>query len=162
MEEAVDKKPVRPDLEAPTGGQSRAPYKLLIFTCYGGCATGVAASRACIRVWEEHPDDVKIGCLPAVVVPWKLQEITRNSERRLLIDACGIRCGATLMEREGLTVHRYIELTALMHIRKQKQLPSRDLEDEVYRIISREVSLLLDEVGAERPASTAHQATEGN
>ncbi|MFO7891033.1 MAG: hypothetical protein R6V04_11905 [bacterium] len=46
-------------------------YRLLIFTCCGGCATGVAASKACIRIWEEHPDEVKIGCLPAVIVPWK-------------------------------------------------------------------------------------------
>jgi hypothetical protein len=36
-------------------------YKLLIFTCYGGYSPGVAASKACIRIWEENPDDVKIG-----------------------------------------------------------------------------------------------------
>jgi len=73
-------------------------YKLLIFNCYGGCATGVAASRACIRIWEENPDDVKIGCLPAVIVPWKLSEIMKKSEKRILIDACGVQCGAKLVE----------------------------------------------------------------
>ena len=41
------------------GGET-VSYKLLIFTCYGGCATGVAASKACIRIWEENPNDVKI------------------------------------------------------------------------------------------------------
>ncbi|MBN1151801.1 MAG: hypothetical protein JXA58_01200, partial [Dehalococcoidia bacterium] len=79
------------------------------------------------------------------VVPWKRKEIVENSQRRLLVDACGVRCGAALIEKEGLTVHRYLELTSLMHIRKQKELPTQALEEEVYRIISREASLLLQE-----------------
>lgn len=66
-------------------------YKLLIFTCYGGCATGVAASKSCIRIWEDHPEDVKIGCLPAVIVPWKFNEIMKKSEKRILIDACTVQ-----------------------------------------------------------------------
>jgi uncharacterized metal-binding protein len=118
-------------------------YKLLIFTCYGGCATGVAASKACIRLWEENSDDVKIGCLPAVIVPWKFNEIMRKSERRILIDACGVKCGAKLIEREGMSVDRYIELTSALGIRKEKQLPSKDLEEEVYRTIQKEVNALL-------------------
>jgi len=123
------------------------PYRLLVFTCYGGCATGVAASRACIRIWEENPDDVKIGCLPAVVVPWKLKEITEKSEKRILIDACGVQCGAKLIEREGMTMEHYIELTSLLGIRKEKKLPSKELEDKVYRTIKREVDTLLAKRG---------------
>ena len=120
-------------------------YKLLIFTCYGGCATGVAASKACIRLWEENPVDVKIGCLPAVIVPWKLNEIMKKSERRILIDACGVQCGAKLIEREGMSVDRYIELTSELGIRKVKKLPSKDLEEAVYKVIQREVDALLGE-----------------
>jgi len=120
-------------------------YKLLIFTCYGGCATGVATSKACIRLWEENPVDVKIGCLPAVIVPWKLNEIMKKSERRILIDACGVRCGAKLIEREGMSVDRYIELTSELGIRKVKKLPSKDLEEAVYKVIQREVDALLGE-----------------
>lgn len=118
-------------------------YKLLIFNCYGGCATGVAASRACIRIWEENPDDVKIGCLPALIVPWKLSEIMEKSDKRILVDACGVQCGAKLIEREGMTVDRYIELTSMLHIRKVKQLPSKDLEDKIYKTIQKEVDALL-------------------
>jgi len=118
-------------------------YKLLIFNCYGGCATGVAASRACIKIWEENPDDVKIGCLPAVIVPWKLNEIMKKSEKRILIDACGVQCGAKLIEREGMTVDRYIELTSMLRTRKVKQLPSKDLEDKIYKTIQKEVDALL-------------------
>jgi len=118
-------------------------YKLLIFNCYGGCATGVAASRACIRIWEENPDDVKIGCLPAVIVPWKLSEIMKKSEKRILIDACGVQCGAKLVEREKMPVDRYIELTSMLRIRKVKQLPSKDLEDKIYKTIQKEVDALL-------------------
>jgi len=118
------------------------PYKLLIFTCYGGCATGVAASKACIRLWEENVDEVKIGCLPAVIVPWKLNEI-KKSEKRILIDACGVRCGAKLIKREGMPVDRYIELTSELGVRKAKQLPSEDLEEEVYKTVRKEVNALL-------------------
>jgi len=120
------------------------PYKLLIFTCYGGCATGVAASKACIKLWEENSEDVKIGCLPAVIVPWKLNEIMK-SEKRILVDACGVQCGAKLIERERMPVDRYIELTSALGIRKAKQLPSNDLEERVYSTIQKEVYALLGE-----------------
>jgi uncharacterized metal-binding protein len=118
-------------------------YKLLVFTCYGGCATGVAASKACIRIWEENPRDVKIGCLPAVIVPWKLNEIIRKSEKRILIDACGVRCGAKLIEREQMSVDCYIELTSVLGVKKRKELPSKDFEEKVYKVIQKEVNVLL-------------------
>jgi uncharacterized metal-binding protein len=118
-------------------------YRLLIFTCYGGCATGVAASKACIRIWEENPNEVKIGCLPAVIVPWKFKEIVKNSEKRILIDACAVQCGKKLFEREGMSVDSYIELISLLGIRKEKKLPLKDLEEKVYKIIQKEVNFLL-------------------
>jgi uncharacterized metal-binding protein len=121
----------------------RVRYRLLIFTCYGGCETGVAASKACIRLWEARPDEVKIGCLPAVIVPWKFREIIKNSEKRILIDACAVQCGKKLFEREGMFVDRYIELTSALGIRKQKVLPGRRLEGKVFEIIKKEIDVLL-------------------
>ena len=118
-------------------------YKLLIFTCYGGCATGVSASKACIKIWEEHPDDVKIGCLPAVIVPGKFKAIIKSSEKRILIDACPVQCGKVLFEREGMTMDRYIELTSALDVKKAKKLPSEQLEEEVYQLIRKEVDTLL-------------------
>ena len=118
-------------------------YKVLIFTCYGGCATGVAASKACIRIWEENPDDVKIGCLPAVIVPWKFKEIVKNSKKRILIDACAVQCGKKLFEREGMSVDSYLELTSILGIRKEKRLPLKDLEEKVYNVIRNEVKIFL-------------------
>jgi len=117
----------------------------LLFTCYGGCATGVAASKACIRIWEENPDDVKIGCLPAVIVPWKLKEIVKNSKKRILIDACAIRCGKKLFEREGMSVDSYLDLISHLGIRKEKKLPMKDLEKRVYETIRKEAETLLNE-----------------
>lgn len=118
-------------------------YRLLLFTCYGGCATGVAASKACIRIWEDNPDEVKIGCLPAVIVPWKFKEIVKSSQKRILIDACAVECGKKLFQREGMSVHSYLELTSTLGIRKKKKLPVKDLEEKVYKIIKKEVDLLL-------------------
>jgi len=118
-------------------------YKLLLFTCYGGCATGVAASRACIRIWEEHPDDVKIGCLPALVVPWKKKEILEKSEKRILVDACAVACGAKLAEREGMKMDRYVELTTTLGLSKQKSLPSVELEKRIYSFLKKEVEDLI-------------------
>jgi len=119
----------------------KARYRLLIFTCYGGCATGVAASKACIRIWQENPDDVKIGCLPAVIVPWKSREIMKNSEKRILVDACPVKCGKKLFEREGMSVDSYIELTSVLGIKKEKKLPSENLEEKVYKIIQKEANI---------------------
>ena len=120
------------------------PHRLLIFTCYGGCATGVAASKACIKIWEENPDDVKIGCLPAVIVPWKFREIVKNSKKRILIDACTVQCGKKLFEREGMSVDSYLELISLLGIRKEKKLPMGVLEERVYEVIWKEVKTLLN------------------
>jgi len=119
------------------------PYKLLLFTCYGGCATGVAASKACIRIWGKNPDDVKIGCLPAVIVPWKFKEIVKNSKKRILIDACTVQCGKKLFEREGMSIDSYIELTSLLGIRKEKKLSMKDLEQRVYEVIQGKVKIVL-------------------
>ncbi len=122
------------------------PYKLLLFTCYGGCATGVAASKTCIRIWEENPDDVKIGCLPAVIVPWKFKEIVKNSKKRILIDACTVQCGKKLFEREGMPIDSYIELTSFLGVEKEKKLPFKDLEESVYGLIQKEVKILLNRI----------------
>ena len=116
--------------------------KLLIFTCYGGCATGVAASKARIRIWEERPNEIKIGCLPAVIVPWKLSEIMKW-EKRILIDACAVRCGLKLIDREVMPVDRYIELTSLLRVKKSKQLPTQELDEIVYSTIKKEVDILI-------------------
>ncbi|MHA1301857.1 MAG: putative zinc-binding protein [Candidatus Helarchaeota archaeon] len=118
-------------------------YKLLMFTCYGGCATGVSASKALIRLWEENIDDVKIGCLPALGVPWKFKSILKNSEKRILIDACGIQCGKKFFEKEGMPFDSYIELTSTLGIKKEKKPPSKDLEERVYNLIKKEVDILL-------------------
>ena len=127
-------------------------YRLLIFTCYGGCATGVSASKACIKIWEEDPDDIKIGCLPAVIVPWKFKAIVKSSEKRILIDACPVQCGKVLFEREGMTVDLYVELTSTLGIKKAKKLPSEDLEEEVYQLIRKEVDILLAQTGEDSKA----------
>ena len=119
------------------------PYKLLMFTCYGGCATGVSASKALIRIWEEKVEDVKIGCLPALGIPWKLKSIMKNSKKRILIDACGIQCGKKFFQKEGMPFDSYIELTSTLGIKKEKKLPLKDLEERVYKIIKKEVNALL-------------------
>lgn len=123
--------------------KKRKPYKLLIFTCYGGCATGVAASKACIKIWQENPDSIKIGCLPAVIVPWKFKEILKNSEKRLLIDACAVKCGRKLFEQQKMPVDSYIELTSTLRVKKSKMLPLKDLEKKVYVTIQSQVNKLL-------------------
>jgi len=66
-----------------------------------------------------------------------------KSERRILIDACGVQCGAKLIEREGMTVDRYIELILVLGIKKAQKLPSNDLEERVYSTIKKEVHALL-------------------
>ena len=115
----------------------------MIFTCYGGCATGVAASKACIRIWEGNPDDVKIECLPAVIVPWKFNQILKNSEKLILIDACTVQCGRKLFEKQGMSIDSYIELTSTLDVKKLKKLPSEDLEEKVCTTIQNQVYKIL-------------------
>ena len=120
-------------------------WRLFLYTCFGGCATGVSASKACIRLWEENPEDIKIACLPAVIIPGKFKEMLKSADKRMLVDACSLRCGSKLFEREGMTVDQYLELTSLLKIKKEKQLPSEDLEEQVYQIVRAEVQRLLND-----------------
>ena len=118
-------------------------WRLFIYTCFGGCATGVSASKACIRLWEENPEDIKIACLPAVIITGKFQEMLKSADKRFLVDACSLRCGSKLFEREGMTVDSYLELTSQLKIKKEKILPSEDLQEQVYLAIKTEVQRLL-------------------
>ncbi|MBN1849394.1 MAG: hypothetical protein JW932_12500 [Deltaproteobacteria bacterium] len=123
----------------------KARWKLFIYTCFGGCATGVSAAKALIRIWEENPKDVKIACLPAAILPGKRKEMLKSSNKRLLVDGCPLQCGAKLFQREGMPVDRYIELTSYLDVKKVKELPSGDLEDRVYKVIQEAVHTLLKE-----------------
>ena len=90
-----------------------------------------------------NPEDIKIACLPAVIIPGKFKEMLKSADKRLLVDACSLRCGAKLFEREGMTVDSYLELTSKLRIKKEKILPSADLQEEVYLVIKSEVENLL-------------------
>jgi uncharacterized metal-binding protein len=120
-------------------------YKLYLFTCYGGCETGVAASKAIIKIWEENQDDVKIGCLPAIRIPFKFKNIMKTSEKRILVDACPTKCGYKLFEDVNMPLDSYMELTSTLGIKKKKKLPLKDLEEKVYELIKKEVDKLLSE-----------------
>ena len=122
---------------------SKKRWRLFLYTCFGGCATGVSASKAIIRLWEENSEDIKIACLPAVIIPGKFNEMLKSADKRLLVDACNLRCGAKLFEREGMTVDSYIELTSRLKTKKEKALPSDDLQEKVYQVIQAEVQELL-------------------
>jgi uncharacterized metal-binding protein len=123
----------------------KAHWKLFIYTCFGGCATGVSAAKALIRIWEENPSEVKIACLPAAILPGKRKEMLKSSDKRLLIDGCRLQCGAKLFQREGMPVDRYIEMTSHLDVKKIKQLPTRDLEERIYKVIYDAVHTLLKE-----------------
>lgn len=124
--------------------EDKKHWKLFVYTCFGGCATGVSASKALIRIWEENPDDVKIACLPAAIFPGKRKEMINSSDQRLLVDACSLKCGKNLLEKEGVPIDRYIEVTSQLGIKKVKKLPSREMEEEVYNAIRKEVHELLN------------------
>jgi uncharacterized metal-binding protein len=119
-------------------------YKLLMFTCYGGCATGVAASKALIRIWSENPTNVKIGCLPALAVPAKFKNILKISEKRILIDACKIKCGKKFFDREKMPLDLYIELSSALGVKKKKAIPTEAFEQQVYLLIQKKIEDLLN------------------
>ena len=73
----------------------------------------------------------------------------KNSQKRILIDACALRCGKKLFEGEGMSVDSYIELTSTLGVRKEKKLPVKDLEGKIYKVIQKEVSELLNKVDQE-------------
>lgn len=120
-------------------------WKLFVYTCFGGCATGVSASKALIRIWEENPEDIKIACLPAAIFPGKRKEMIKSSDKRLLVDACSLKCGKKLLGKEGMPIDRYIEVTSQLGIKKVKELPSKEMEERVYNAIHKEVKELISE-----------------
>ena len=79
----------------------------------------------------------------------------------MLIDACPVQCGKVLMEREGMTVDRYLELTAALGVKKAKKLPSKDFEEQVYQVIRKEVDALLGKGGEQGARSRERGAGSG-
>ena len=78
-----------------------------------------------------------------MIIPGKFNEMIKSADKRLLVDACSVGCGAKLFEREKMTVDRYLELTSELKIKKEKALPLPDLEEQVYRFIKGHVQHLL-------------------
>lgn len=115
-----------------------------IYTCLGGCGTGIATAEACIRLWKEFDGEVKVSCLPALVVPVEsVVAQQRKADKRILIDGCKERCGAKAVAQAGMPVDRVIEITSALDIEKGKGLPTPELEETIYEYLKKELTELL-------------------
>jgi hypothetical protein len=45
-----------------------------------------------------------------------------------------------------MSVDSYLELTTLLGVKKEKKLPLKQLEENVYEIINKEISTLIDKI----------------
>ena len=112
-----------------------------LFTCFGGAAYGMAAAKACMKLWEENQGDIKIICLSSVAAG--IEEIIEGYKTRydtiVVLDGCETQCASKIIRESVLEPKKEIVVTKLLNKKKKAGLPTPKEEDEVYNHIRSEL-----------------------
>ena len=112
-----------------------------LFTCFGGAAYGMAAAKACMRLWEEYPSDIKIICLSSVAAD--VREIIEAYKTRydtiVVLDGCETQCASKIIRESVLEPKKEIIITKLVGKKKKAGLPTPSDEEETYNHIRSEL-----------------------
>jgi uncharacterized metal-binding protein len=112
-----------------------------LFTCFGGAAYGMAAAKACMKLWEENNGDIKIICLSSVAAG--IEEIIEGYKNRydtiIVLDGCETQCASKIIRESVLEPRKEIIVTKLLNKSKKAGLPTPDEEAEMYNHIRAEL-----------------------
>jgi len=112
-----------------------------LFTCFGGAAYGMAAAKACMKLWEENQGDIKIICLSSVAAG--IEEIIEGYKTRydtmVVLDGCETQCASKIIRESVLEPKKHLITTKLLGKEKKAGLPTPKEEDEVYNHIRSEL-----------------------
>lgn len=116
-----------------------------LFTCFGGAAYSIALAKACIRLWQEYPDDVKIVCLASVGAGVeKIIEAYKPTygkyDKLVVLDGCETKCASHIIKNSVLDAEKVIVITDLLGKKKKAGLPTLSEEEEVYDAIKRQLA----------------------
>lgn len=110
-----------------------------IFACFSGGSnsgtlTGMAALEAVRRLGS---DLVGICSLPATLraVP-RQSALVRKIERIIVVDGCRNRCARGLLERQGITPAKYLNLEEDLGIAKSGPFTSWEFTDQEVQIVA--------------------------
>jgi len=116
-----------------------------LFTCFGGAAYSLALAKACIRLWGEYPDDIRIVCLASVAagvekVIAAYKPTYGKFDNLLILDGCESKCASKIFENnKDLKPQKSIVITELLGKKKKKGLSTENEDEEVYTAIKREL-----------------------
>jgi len=112
-----------------------------LFTCFGGAAYSMAAAKACMRLWEENPSDIKIICLSSVAA--HVEEIIEGYKKRydtmIVVDGCETQCASKIIRASILEPKKEIIVTRLINKKKKAGLSDPSDDAEVYNHIRSEL-----------------------
>jgi len=112
-----------------------------LFTCFGGAAYGMAAAKACMKLWEENQGDIKIICLSSVAAG--IEEIIEGYKTRydtiVVLDGCETQCASKIIRESVLEPKKEIVVTKLLNKKKKAGLPTSNEENEMYNHIRSEL-----------------------
>jgi uncharacterized metal-binding protein len=116
-----------------------------LFTCFGGAAYSMAAAKACMRLWEEYPDDIKVICLSSVAagVEHIIEGYRTKIDTMVVLDGCETQCAGKIIAKSVLEPKKNIIVTKLINKQKKKGLPNEQEVEEVYNHIRGELIELL-------------------
>jgi uncharacterized metal-binding protein len=115
-----------------------------LFTCFGGAAYSLALAKACIRLWGEYPDDIRIICLASVGAGVeKYIEAYKPTygkyDKLVILEGCESKCASKIIDKSVLKPQKSIVITELLSKKKKRGLPNEDDDEEVYTSVKREL-----------------------
>jgi uncharacterized metal-binding protein len=115
-----------------------------LFTCFGGAAYSIALAKACIRLWHEYPDDIKIVCVASVGAGVeKIIDAYKPTygkyDKLLILEGCESNCVSKIINKSVLKPQKSIVITELLGKKKKAGLPTADEDEEVYNAIKKEL-----------------------
>ena len=116
-----------------------------LFTCFGGAAYSVAAAKACLKLWEENPTDIKLICLASVGagVDHIINGYKTKLDAMVVIDGCETQCAGKIIDKSVLEPKKTIIVTKLINKEKKKGLPNEQEVEEIYNHIRAELTEVL-------------------
>jgi len=101
----------------------------------------MAAAKACMKLWEEYPDDIKIICLSSVAAGVKeiIEGYKNRYDTMIVLDGCETQCAGKIIKASILEPKKQIIITQLINRNKKAGLPTPSDDSEVYNHIRSEL-----------------------
>ena len=130
-----------------------------LFTCFGAGTYAAALAKACHKLWQENPDNIRVICLASVAA--KIEEVIEHFkptygryQHLVVLDGCERKCASEVIRQSVLKYEKIVVITKTLGKEKKAGFPTASEEEEVYNAVKRELSEYLPKLEPSCPCSS--------